>query len=203
MKGLLAVLKALRVFFILLNMLGGIASGIWLAILGDWWAIGYGLVALVVSTVGLGIALLPGIALGAGAAMVTRKSRAGIAIAGLLSNLYVVLIMTLWCVGVLYVFMSRSDSRNWIPLLVWSYGAATGPWSYMASQETRGGGGEASTAAAFCAQLAYLIMIIVGVTTGATFITLAVVFAAIMMVNVAFQVAIAYSLSSPAMSEVE
>lgn len=34
----------------LLNMLGGIVAGIWLAILGRWGIIGYGIAALLVST---------------------------------------------------------------------------------------------------------------------------------------------------------
>ncbi len=48
-----------------LNLLGGIVSGVWLAFLGEWWALGYGLTLLVVSTMGVSFALLPSILLAA------------------------------------------------------------------------------------------------------------------------------------------
>ena len=49
----------------LINMLGGIVSGIWLAILGEWGIIGYGIAALFVSGIGLGLAMVPGLLLAA------------------------------------------------------------------------------------------------------------------------------------------
>ncbi len=44
----------------IINMFGGIVAGIWLAILGEWGLIGYGIAALFISGIGLGIAMMPG-----------------------------------------------------------------------------------------------------------------------------------------------
>ncbi len=104
MKTLLALLGALTGFFLVLNSLGGIVSGIWLAILGEWGAIGIGLVLVFVSTGVLGVALLPATGL-AVAAYAARRSRAGLLFLGLLSNLYIAALITVWCVGVLVFFM--------------------------------------------------------------------------------------------------
>jgi hypothetical protein len=44
--------------------------------------------------------------------------------------------MTVWSVGCFKVVSSYYDSGSIWPYLLWSYGMATGPWTYMA---TRGG----------------------------------------------------------------
>lgn len=191
MKALMTMFSALGVLFMVLNSLGGIVSGIWLAVLGEWWAIGLGILNVLFSTFIISIALIPSIPLAAGALTFGRRSKVALFAFGLLSSLYVVAVMTAWCVGVLYVFASQADSSSWIPLLLWSYGIATGPWSYMAAKEAQGGGGEGSIAAAFFAQVAYLAMVVVGVVAGASMITLTKIFVGVMLVNVAIQMVIA------------
>ena len=57
-----ALVKLMNLFalpIMILNLLGGIVSGIWLAILGQWWAIGAGIASLFLSTLLLGIVLMP------------------------------------------------------------------------------------------------------------------------------------------------
>ena len=43
MQTLMSLIKILAFPLIVLNMLGGIISGIWLATLGEWAAVGYGI----------------------------------------------------------------------------------------------------------------------------------------------------------------
>ena len=45
----------------LVNIFGGIVSGIWLAILGEWGVIGTGVLAMLISGMALGIAMMPGL----------------------------------------------------------------------------------------------------------------------------------------------
>ena len=80
-------------FFIVLNTFGGIVAGIWLALRGDWGSIGIGLVLLVVAPFILGIALLPSLALAAGA-IAARRSRVAILGLGTLSVIYVSALVT-------------------------------------------------------------------------------------------------------------
>lgn len=192
MKGLLALLNMLGMFFMILNMFGGIIAGVWLAVLGEWWALGLGLLVVIISSFVLSLAVLPSIALAAGAVLAGKRSKFAFLLLGLLSNLYVVAIMTTWCVGALFAFMSRATEQSWIPLLIWSYGAATGPWSYMASKESESGGGDSSVMAAFFAQVAYLAMVLVGIFVGGSVVTLAKVFAGVMLIGVAMQLIFAY-----------
>ena len=63
MRALLGLMSVLAVPLMIVNMLGGIVSGIWLAVLGEWGAIGYGIAALVVSGLVLSIVLMPALLL--------------------------------------------------------------------------------------------------------------------------------------------
>ena len=111
----------------ILNMFGGIISGVWLAILGEWGLIGYGILALLLSGMGLGLAMAPGFILAAPAvAMIAKGNRVGGYLFGLLSTIYTVGILTAWCILVLVYYTKHADSNSIIPLLVWSYGVARG-----------------------------------------------------------------------------
>lgn len=191
MKALLAFATALGGFFMVLDSLGGIVAGIWLAVLGEWGVIGMGLMLVFVSTFILGIALLPIGVLGA-AAYATRRFRIGILFFGLLSNLYIATLITAWCVSMLLLFMSRATEQSWIPSLIWSYGAATGPWAYMASREAHRGRGDSSVMAVMFAQVAYLVMVAIGILAGASLVGLAKIFGGIMLLYVALQMFVAF-----------
>lgn len=194
MKALVALFGALSAFFMVLNAFGGIVSGIWIAVLGEWWAIGFGILIIAASTFVISIALLPGMGLAAGGIALGQKSTADMMLLMLMSSLYTVAVITVWCVGMLLVFLSRATHHSWIPLLIWSYGLATGPWTYMASKESQGGGGEGSVIAAFFAQLAYVVMVAVGLIFGGTVLSMAKVFGGVMLVGVLIQVVMVVSL---------
>jgi hypothetical protein len=185
---ILAVITLFTVPIMLLNTFGGIVAGIWLAILGEWWALGTGAVLLLVSMFGLSFVLMPGILVFGmpGAYLLSRGSVLAYPFA-LLSSLYTFAVMTVWSVWVFNLYMQYADARSFFPLLLWSYGTATGPWTYMASKERDN---TASTVSAFAAQLGYIVMIVMAVFFQPTLLDLAIGFGAVMLVALMLQFAV-------------
>lgn len=193
MKALTAIITALSVPLIILNMLGAIVSGIWLAVLGQWRPLGFGVLSFFVSSFLLSFAIMPAILLVASAAWLAEKGKiVGVVFFGTLSSLYNLALVTVWCCGVLYFFVRDASDGTLIPRLIWSYGVATGPWSYFASQE-RGDGSEgfASTIAVFFAQLAYLVIMLLVLFTTITLLGAFQVFASFMLVGLIVQTTVA------------
>jgi hypothetical protein len=181
---------------VLLNAFGGIASGIWLAVLGEWWALGYGLIGLLLSHFFLAFVLAPGlIILLAPAGILFEKQRPFLALPLLLlGTAYIYLVMTAWCLLAFVVFTTRADGETFWPLLIWSYGVALGPWVYMAQKEEQAGGGDTSAVATLCAQVAYVIMALVSIFGRSTLVELAVVFGAVMLLGMLVQTGIGFAL---------
>ena len=190
MKALLGIIATLSFPLLILNTLGGIVSGIWLAVLGEWRVIGLGVGFFVFSTIVLSFALLPSILLAGPAAYFAEKKKlVGFVFFGALSNLYTIALITLWCCSVLFIFVRGATSVDVIPRLVWSYGVAIGPWAYMASKEQgaeRDGLGSAFTT--FVAELAYILVMLLAVFSSISLFGTIKVFAAVMLVGFTFQI---------------
>jgi hypothetical protein len=78
MSKVAAAFASIGVLLLVLNALGGIVSGIWLGVIGEWWALGVGLVGLFVSPFLVTILLIPGLlfaAPGAALSVVDRGLR--------------------------------------------------------------------------------------------------------------------------------
>ncbi|MBI3781685.1 MAG: hypothetical protein HY278_11615 [candidate division NC10 bacterium] len=194
MKAFLGLIKTLVVPLAILNMLGGIVSGIWLAVLGEWGTIGFGIVVIAISIPALGFALMPSMLLAVPAAHCATKGRTvGFLCLIALSNLYTVAIITVWCCAVLFVFVKDAPSSILIPTLIWSYGIATGPWGYMASKESQSSD-FGPTLAAFMAQLAYLVIMLMVILLPVTWLQALKVFAGFMLVGLVIQTTIVYLL---------
>jgi hypothetical protein len=161
MKVLVGLITALSIPLMILNMLGGIVSGIWLAILGEWGAVGTGILLFFISTWLLSFALIPSLLFAAPAAYCADKGKTfGLVCFGALTSIYTLGLVTVWCCSILFLFVKDATVSSLIPRLIWSYGVATGPWTYMASKDQgEGGEGFASTMAVFLAELAYLVII--------------------------------------------
>jgi len=154
MKALVGLITALSIPIGMLNLFGGIISGIWLAILGKWSPIFMGFLGLLGSTFLLGFALMPGLLFAAPAAkFAEKKIYSGLYFFAFLSSLYTFAVITIWCVFVMRYFMADATEKSYIPLMLWSYGVATGPLGYMASKERDN---EASIFTVFFASLAYI-----------------------------------------------
>jgi len=180
-------MMAAMVPLILLNLLGDIVAGVWLAALGEWWAIGYGIASMLFGTFLLGIAMMPGLAFGAPAVLLYEKGKTYLAFPLLvLSEFYTYALVSGWCLFVFFAFMSRANHHNAWPLLIWSYGAALGPWIYMAQQEQN----DASSLTSFFGQVAYVVMALWLVIFGSTTLRgLALVFSAVMFTGMCIQIA--------------
>lgn len=137
MANLLQSILSLFAFVLMpLNLLGGIISGIWLAILGEWSLIVSGISADIAGPFFLTIPLLLTIALSVpGQALIEKGKLFAGTFFALLSLLVTYSIIAVWCLGVFYVFLSHRTASNSFPLLLWIFSTATGPWTYMASRE--------------------------------------------------------------------
>ncbi len=162
MNAILLIVQAVAIPLGVLNLLGGIVSGIWLAILGEWGTIGIGLLVGFIATSVLGFALIPAMLLAAPAIAFEEKgNQFGIMFCSILGAIYTIGVMTVWCLGVLFFFGKGLTDANFIPTLIWSYGVAIGPWSYMASKEAQGGSGEFySLLLTFFAEIGYVAIIL-------------------------------------------
>jgi len=155
MKALNAILALLLGPIMLLNIFGGIVSGIWLAVLGMWNPIFIGLIALIGSSFLLSFALMPGILLVIPAAKFAENKRYFVmGVFVFAGALYTYSIIAMWCHEVMWVFVQKATSMgSLVPLLLWSYGVAIGPLSFMASKEEDN---EFSAFLVFFAALSYI-----------------------------------------------
>ena len=172
----------------LLSLLGDIISGIWLAILGEWGVIGYGIAVLVFSPFVLSFVMMPAIMLYNLSFPLLEKGKTLLALPFvLLGQLYIYGLITGWCLFVLYFFLSKANSYTFWPLLIWSYGVALGPWEYMAWKERQNNTGDASAMTTFFAQVSYVIIAILAAIGVSSLVDLAIVFGLIMLVGMVIQ----------------
>ena len=182
-----AVLTSLTVPIMILNIFGGIISGIWLAILGEWGEIIRGIGFIVVSGFVISFVLMPGL-LFAGPAVIAMERGKKIlgAFLGFLGVLYTYALMT-----IMWLFVSSATESSIIPLLIWSYGVALAPWMWLAQKDQQGGGNEFSILATFFAQISYILAMIM-FFLGATLGTIAITFGVIMLIAAILQMTIAF-----------
>lgn len=135
------ILSLISIPVMLLNFGGGIVGGIWLIILGDWSLIGLGVASMFVSSFGLALVLMPSMLFaGPGALALDRRKYVIGSLCLLLANVWTLAVMTVWCVGCFHLVLGSYYHGGSIwPFLLWAYGMATGPWTYMAA---RGGSDE-------------------------------------------------------------
>ena len=112
---------------------------------------------------------MPGMLFAVPAAALEEKGRRGLAtlLAGL-SSLYTSALIAAWGAGVLLFFGARAAPNSAVPLLIWSYGVATGPWGFLATEDQRAVGNEYSAMATFFLQIGYVAAAIV-LLIGGTF----------------------------------
>lgn len=189
MKILAGFFGALAVPLMLLNFFGAIVAGIWLAILGAWGPLVEGILAWFTSTFLLGIALLPSIGLGLPGVWFAKKGiLPGVVVFGLLANIYILGLAAAWCTFVLFHFLNAATPSTYVPLLIWSYCVATGPWSYIASKEQSGdGGGDGSATIVFFCELAFLVVMVALLFTSLSLLTVLTIFGSVLFVALIFQ----------------
>jgi hypothetical protein len=115
-----------------INVIGVIVSGIWLAFLGEWKAIGIGLGLVISSSLIFTIILIPGSVFKYLGGLVQEKGYTwtGFTIESVFS---IYMSATVCITGYLcfYYYTSISTTETLIPLLIWSHGVATGIWGSL------------------------------------------------------------------------
>lgn len=132
------VLGILFLFIFLFNFFAGIVGGIWLLCTGHWRIVLGGFLAslsmpwwwMIVSLPSLGLMVLLGM-------FVEKKSKAGVAIVGLIAGLYDSFLIMGW-VALVFTFaliVVWESEATFYPMLLFAYSVATSPLLYMASKE--------------------------------------------------------------------
>ena len=192
MESFARTLSVLAIPLGLINMFGGIVSGIWLAILGEWGLIGYGILALIVSGMGIGLAMMPGLIFAAPAAVMLEKgNKFGGYIFGFLGSLYTIGVLVAWCVLVLIYYTKQANHDSLIPILIWSYGIATGPITWLAQKDLQGGN-QYAMVSTFFIQVAYLLTILGILFFGMSLLNVLILFGVIMSICLFLQFSVAY-----------
>lgn len=157
MQSLLKLLTALVPLIAALNFGGGIIGGIWAVANGDWWAIGYAFLGLVVSHFAISILLIPGFAVAAFGASAAQRGNIVLArVASGLSSLWQVGLMGAWALFATAAFLGHPRQSSQNTMLLLGYGASTGPWAYLASKDMQSGN-EYSGISVFLFQTGYLV----------------------------------------------
>lgn len=193
MNGLLRLTTAFAIPLGVLNAVGGVIAGIWLAILGEWGMIGWGFAFMVFSSWGLSFAMMPGMIFAFPIAYFFDRGQRVLAYPFVfLAGLYNTAVITVWCGWTLAFFAQRADGSSMIPALLWAYGAATGPLAYMTQKEGQGGGDNTgATITTYFAQLGFVIMVGAALVAGLSIAEAMVIFAAVMLIGTGFQFIVA------------
>jgi len=154
-----SILGLIIVVSVILNFSSAIIGGIWLAILGNWGIILFGLIISFLMPFAYSILIMPGLGI---AAIIEhyhgRGNRPLMAIFGFLSSAYGYAILAMWILGVFIYFTNRAIISSGYALLFWSHAIMIGPLTYMASKEPPESHG--TTMGLFFAQLSFIIFVI-------------------------------------------
>jgi len=154
------IVEILSVPIIILNILGGIVGGIWLAILGKWGLIGIGVLLMFFSHWILSILIMLDMPIAGIAAYFYEKKNPLGYFFGFISQLYTNILIVGTCVLAFFIcssFYTGDISFGYIPYLLWSWGMALGPWQFFASKEPEN---EFSAITLFSASVFYFLFLI-------------------------------------------
>lgn len=173
-------------------MFGGIISGVWLAILGEWGLIGFGILALLAAIPAIGLALVPGLIFAApGAAMLEKGNKVGGYFFAILSTIYKVVVLSAWCILLLSYYTTQANAHSIIPLLIWSYGIAITPIAWLAQKDFQAGNEYAMVTTLFL-EVAYIITILSIFIVGISLLNILIFFGVVMSISIIFTSTIAY-----------
>lgn len=144
---------------LLLNMVGGIAALIWLAVLGQWNIVILGVLFSFFGYWLVSILLIPSMALILPVTyFAERKNIIGLSVTGFVNLAYTMAIIGGVSYCVYYTFTGNLSAHYLLPAVIWSYSAAMAPWTYMASKEDRSNGFDATTNTLYFAQLGLIVV---------------------------------------------
>ena len=182
-----AVIEVLALPLLILNNLAGITSMIWLAVLGQWKALGIGIGAFFISGMLIGYAMMPALLFVAPGMRCEESGRkVGLAFFTFLATAYKVAVLTAWCMGVLVVFERMADQKSLLPLMLSAYAVSTGPIAWLASKDQEAGTNEFSAYLVFFTSSAYIVAVLMVLFGHAAIPQIAVAFAAVMTIGMVF-----------------
>jgi hypothetical protein len=151
-----ALLVLLIMPLVILNFIGGLVGGIWLAVEGEWSLIGMGLLYAFAGAFLIGLLLFPAMLLSAPGIMVSERHPIFGAVLAVPGLVWTYAVMAATCIGA-FSYVVRDMQGSAIPYLLWAYSMALAPWSFLASKEDRDSSAGVSV---FFAQLGTLAMMI-------------------------------------------
>lgn len=109
----------------------------WLICLGQWRIILIGIGSFLGASTFIGIALTPGLILLPFAKAFKSKSRILTFLVLGLPQAYTTIVTVAWCAAVLHYTRLLATTTSPLPIWLWGYKIATGPWAYMSSYDQR------------------------------------------------------------------
>ncbi len=165
----------------LFNLLGSVVAFIWLAVVGEWALIGWGIASTFLSTYLLGFVLMLSIVFALPGGYLWKRGWTVLASPFIvLGVLYTTAVITLWCGWVLAFAAQRVDNASLVPALLWSFSMATGPLAFMASKEDADN--ISATMTSYFAQVSYIVMML-AVLLGIRLMEAMYFFSAVMLVG--------------------
>jgi len=133
---IVALTIILPILFVL-TALSTVVSGIWLAILGEWYLIGIGLCLSLGAPITWPIIAAPGffLTISIFKASEQRKSRAGMSLALLIFTLCGYALLVGWVVLVFMLFTQFTDEELSVPIALYGYATVNMPLCYMSTKE--------------------------------------------------------------------
>jgi len=132
------ILEILTIPILILNMVGGIIAGVWLAFLGEWRLILIGIILLFTSHFYLSLLMLPGMLFAPIAIRLYEKKNPLGHLFVFLCQFYTNLLIVGTCAFAFFICTNFYDGESkfgLIPYLLWSWGMALGPWQFFQSKE--------------------------------------------------------------------
>lgn len=192
MKALEQLIRVSSVPIIFCDLIGCIGSVIWLMVLGEWGILGYGLLAMIISSFLISFALIPGLLLAVPAmSFLEKDNKLGGYFFGFLGSIYTISVMSAWCILVLLFFLNKADSSSYIPVLLWSYCVATGAIAYLAQKDSQSGN-DSSAIPTFFLKIAYILTMLGILLVGMSIQSVVVLFMLVMTVSLVIQFYVTY-----------
>jgi len=154
-----AAISVLIVVIWIVNALGGIISGIWLAIVGEWGAILLGFAMSLGMPRAFTLVTLPSLGLMAwiGPA-IEEGNRDKVFVLGSIASLYESSVLVAWSAIVFFSLALEAEPGTLVPRLIWAYATTMSPLAYMASKEPPGDPGAAK--GLILGQLGYMVCLV-------------------------------------------
>lgn len=109
----------------------------------------------------------------------------------LMTMAYTVGVISVWCAAVFYYFMRDVSSETAIPTLIWSYGVAVGPWTFLGQKDLQSDPSSKVMISVFFAQAGYVVTGLIFLFGESTIDELGIIFFGIMMIAIFIQFLIA------------